>query len=285
MKIQLTYKYPCQLFCYAMMCVYLAGCSAPGRYYQHRDSAPIQNKDDIILDDAKPKHEVYAPANLRPYKVLGQNYKPLQNAQGYSEIGEASWYGQKFHGHRTANGEVYDMYRMSAAHKTLPIPSFVRVTNLANGRQVIVRVNDRGPFHSKRIIDLSYAAAMKLGYLSTGTAKVKLDVIHIDKNGDVTVGNGPTISATEYAKTSKSEQFFSDKSLFIQVAALQDQEKITQIATGLTMLYQIPTQTPVEQGIYRLRLGPIKNEQQALELLAELKQNGYEQAYKLYIAN
>jgi rare lipoprotein A len=264
----------------------LAGCaSKTSRYYQSNDSAPVKLPQDIVLEDAKPKHENYAAATLRPYQVLGRNYKPLLNAKGYSQQGQASWYGQKFHGHRTANGEVYDMYRMTAAHKTLPLPSFVRVTNLSNGRQVVVRVNDRGPFHSERIIDLSYAAALKLDYLKTGVANVKLDVVHVDPNGNITVGNGPTISADEYFNTGVVQTQNSTRSLFIQVAALQDRDKINQLASGLAMLYQIPTQTPIEQGIYRLRLGPLANEQQAGELLTELKQNGYSQAYKLYLPN
>ena len=264
----------------------LAACAGkPGRYYQSKDSHPARLPQDIVLEDAKPKHENYATATLRPYKVLGQHYKPMQVAKGYSQQGEASWYGQKFHGHRTANGEIYDMYRMSAAHKTLPLPSFVRVTNLSNGKQVVVRVNDRGPFHSERIIDLSYAAAIKLDYLKSGVAKVKLDVIHVDPNGDITVGNGPTISADEYSSTDLAHTPNNGKSWFIQVAALQDGDKVAQLASGLALLYQIPTHTPVEQGIYRLRLGPLASEQQAGELLNELKQNGYSQAYKLYLPN
>jgi rare lipoprotein A len=264
----------------------LAGCaSKTSRYFQTNDSAPVRLPQDIVLDDAKPKHENYATATLRPYKVLGRNYKPMQNAKGYSQQGQASWYGQKFHGHRTANGEVYDMYRMSAAHKTLPLPSFVRVTNLSNGKQVVVRVNDRGPFHSERIIDLSYAAALKLDYLKSGIANVKLDVVHVDPYGNITVGNGPTISADEYFNIGIAQMQNTARSLFIQVAALQDGDKIAQLASGLAMLYQIPTQTPIEQGIYRLRLGPLASEQQAGELLNELKQNGYSQAYKLYLPN
>jgi rare lipoprotein A len=112
-----------------------------------------------------------------PYTVLGKTYYPMQDSRNYRAEGTASWYGTKFHGQNTANGELYDLYGMSAAHKTLPLPAYVRVTNLANGRSVVLRVNDRGPFYSDRIIDLSYAAAKKLGYAEIGTAHVRVEGI------------------------------------------------------------------------------------------------------------
>ena len=162
-----------------------------GRYSQRHDSAPKRLPGQIVLEDATPE---YVPFNKRgnmPYQVFGKHYTPMQSARDYSQSGEASWYGQKFHGHLTSNGEIYDMYAMTAAHKTLPLPSFVRVTNLANNKQVIVRVNDRGPFHGSRIIDLSYAAAMKLDMLKTGTARVKLDAIHVEPDGSMLLAGEP----------------------------------------------------------------------------------------------
>jgi len=138
------------------------------------DSAP-----DAIPDvDAIPEPEVKAepPSRIgnRDYTVLGKRYQVLDRADGYVEEGVASFYGKKFHGRKTSNHEVYDMYAFSAAHRSLPLPSYVRVTNLANGKSVVVRVNDRGPFHSARIIDLSYAAAAKLGFIKQGTARVEV---------------------------------------------------------------------------------------------------------------
>mgnify|MGYP001815715859 CR=1 FL=1 len=115
--------------------------------------------------------------NRSPYTVLGNTYRVMTTEEGYAERGIASWYGEKFHGHQTSNGEVFDMFKATAAHKSLPIPSFLRVTNLDNNRSIIVRVNDRGPFHSDRIIDLSYGAAVKLGYADIGTARVHLEAI------------------------------------------------------------------------------------------------------------
>ncbi|MFC6301408.1 septal ring lytic transglycosylase RlpA family protein [Pseudomonas sp. CCM 7893] len=142
----------------------------------HKDGAPWWDVDVSRIPDATPTlHTGAYKAN--PYTVLGKTYFPLQESKTYVQSGTASWYGTKFHGQNTANGEVYDLYGMSAAHKTLPLPSYVKVTNLDNNRTVILRVNDRGPFYSDRIIDLSYAAAKKLGYAETGTARVKVEGI------------------------------------------------------------------------------------------------------------
>ncbi|MGN6113564.1 MAG: septal ring lytic transglycosylase RlpA family protein, partial [Luteimonas sp.] len=140
------------------------------------DSAPTGGIADV---DEIPEPEVTDEPHSRygnrsPYTVLGKTYRVLGSAEGYDEVGTASFYGNKFHGRRTSNLEVYDMYAFTAAHKTLPLPSFARVTNLANGRSVVVRVNDRGPFHDGRIIDLSYAAAVKLGVDRMGTARVEV---------------------------------------------------------------------------------------------------------------
>ncbi|GAB3389595.1 septal ring lytic transglycosylase RlpA family protein [Lysobacter fragariae] len=151
---------------------YVAG----GLYAPHvADSVP----DDIPDVDSIPEPEVTdeprsSVGNRKSYAVLGKKYQVLDSAQGYVETGVASFYGKKFHGRRTSNLEVYDMYAFTAAHKTLPLPSFARVTNLDNGKSVVVRVNDRGPFHAGRIIDLSYAAATKLGYVKNGTARVEV---------------------------------------------------------------------------------------------------------------
>ena len=116
--------------------------------------------------------------NKSPYTQFGKTYYVLNSSQGFRETGIASWYGSKFHGRRTSNGDVYNMYAMTAAHKTLPIPTYVRVTNQENRRSVIVRVNDRGPFHESRIIDLSYVAALKLGFAANGTAKVSVEALN-----------------------------------------------------------------------------------------------------------
>lgn len=143
---------------------------------------------DYVPDvDAIPEPEVRAEPRSRTgnksYSVLGKRYHVLDSAHGYDEEGLASYYGKKFHGRRTSNQEVYDMYAFTAAHKTLPLPSFARVTNLDNGRSIVVRVNDRGPFHAGRVIDLSYAAAVKLGYRDRGTARVRVEALTEDDEG------------------------------------------------------------------------------------------------------
>jgi len=129
------------------------------------------------VPDAVPRSEALHPYANRPYTVLGQSYVPTPGVRAYRERGVASWYGRKFHGQPTSSGERYDMYAMTGAHPTLPIPSYVRVTNLRNGRNAVVRINDRGPFSNRRLIDLSYTAAYKLGYVSTGTADVEVELI------------------------------------------------------------------------------------------------------------
>ncbi len=157
----------------------LAGCSSTPSRYQHRhDFTPRPISDVHSLPEPTPKAEPRsAIGNPVSYRVFGKEYRLLPTADGYRERGQASWYGMKFHGHTTSNGEIYDVYQFTAAHKTLPIPSYVRVTRLDNGKSVVVRVNDRGPFHGGRIIDLSYAAAVKLGMERQGVADVEVEVI------------------------------------------------------------------------------------------------------------
>lgn len=149
----------------------------PGGYYldDGPDENPPSNLDDV--PDAVPKAEPLHKYANRIYKALGKTYTPVTSGKGYKARGIASWYGRRFHGKRTATGEPYDMYAMSAAHPTLPLPSYARVTSLENGKSVVVRVNDRGPFHSARIIDLSYTAAHKLGFVQNGKGRVEVESI------------------------------------------------------------------------------------------------------------
>ena len=149
-----------------------------GRYKVTKDYGPDAVVDVSYVTNAIPVEEPLSRGGNSPeYEVLGKKYKVMTTSMGYREKGGASWYGKKFHGYKTANGEKYDMYGMTAAHKSLPIPTYVKVTNLANDKQVIVRVNDRGPFHKGRIIDLSYAAASKLSMLGNGTSQVLVEAI------------------------------------------------------------------------------------------------------------
>jgi rare lipoprotein A len=148
-----------------------------GGYY--KDDGPHENPPANLdqVADAVPRAEPLHRFANRPYTVFGTGYVPLAAVQPFRQRGIASWYGRRFHGQKTSSGELYDMYGMTAAHPTLPIPSYARVTRVANGKSVVVRINDRGPFHANRIVDLSYAAAHKLGFVQAGSAEVELEAI------------------------------------------------------------------------------------------------------------
>nr|WP_106477736.1 septal ring lytic transglycosylase RlpA family protein [Phytohalomonas tamaricis] len=155
-----------------------ASSGSKGRYAVDKDGYPDASIDVSNVPDAVPKVEPLAKSGNRPtYQVWGKTYHVLSSSEGYANIGLASFYGTKFQGYATASGEPYDMYKMSAAHKSLPLPTYARVTNLDNNRSVIVKVNDRGPFHDDRLIDLSYAAASRLDMLAKGTARVRVEAI------------------------------------------------------------------------------------------------------------
>ncbi|WP_028769236.1 septal ring lytic transglycosylase RlpA family protein [Shewanella fidelis] len=243
----------------------LAACSSNGRYELDNDKAPASAPDVTKVEDAHPKYEPYSRGgNKSTYTVLGKSYNVMSTGEGYAEKGIASWYGAKFHGHLTSNGETYDMYSMSAAHKTLPLPSYVKVTNLKNDKTVIVRVNDRGPFHEDRIIDLSYAAAHRLDMLKTGTANVSLEVIYIAD---------PESAALAELKGTKQH--------FIQVVASSSKQRIESLATSLEQKYQIKSRVKTGDNLYRLQLGPISQSTIANKLTEKLKKEGYPSSYLL----
>jgi rare lipoprotein A len=159
---------------------FLVGCgSSPKKGGYYKDDGPHASPPTNLasIPDAKPRAEPLHKFANRPYEVFGKSYVPLTAVRPFRQRGTASWYGKRFHGQKTASGEIYDMYAMTAAHPTLPIPSYARVTNMRNGRQVVVRINDRGPFHSNRVIDLSYAAAYRLGYIEAGSAEVEVEAV------------------------------------------------------------------------------------------------------------
>ena len=211
------------------------------RYQLDKDGAPLQKLDPNSILDAEPRHEVLRVAgNISPYIVNGQEYQLIEQYRGYKERGIASWYGTKFHGHATSNGETYSLYEMSAAHRTLPIPVYVKVTNLDNGRTAVVRVNDRGPFHSERIIDLSYAAAVKLGYADRGTARVEIEVIDTDN----TYASSSTDAARYYLQVAAFTQLDSANALQRQLSA------------GLSYPVMISTRGAHGSAMHRVRVRP-----------------------------
>ena len=188
----MTFGRACRLALLAAVVALVVGCSTTPST-PTADSGPIGTPDLSNLPDPIPHAEPPSKyGNKSPYEVLGKTYYVLPNPDNYKEYGKASWYGTKFHGQRTSSGELYDMYKLTAAHRSLPIPSYVRVTNLDNQRTAIVRVNDRGPFHSERLIDLSYAAAVKLGFADRGTARVMVELVDgTDQLPNVASSNAP----------------------------------------------------------------------------------------------
>ncbi len=182
--------------------------SGRGGYY--KDDGPGDQPPEGLLDtpDAEPRVEPYSKSALRPYTVFGKTYTPISDNRPFRQRGIGSWYGKKFHGQKTSSGELYDMYKMTAAHPTLPIPSYARVTNLKTGAQVVVRINDRGPFHSTRIIDLSYTAALKLGYLSSGSSELEVERLLPDEIARMAENkrNGISNTATANAGTAPAAE-------------------------------------------------------------------------------
>ncbi|MCJ8296315.1 MAG: septal ring lytic transglycosylase RlpA family protein [Colwellia sp.] len=267
---------------------FLSACSS-GRYQQKHDSTPTRLPSQAELKDAIARAEPYSRGGNKDYQVFGKPYKVLASAHGFEQTGIASWYGNKFHGHLTSNGEIYDMYAMSAAHKNLPLPSYLKVTNTANNKSVIVRVNDRGPFHQSRIIDLSYSAAYKLDLLKTGTAEVKISAItNFDKKTGKIV-EPTTIQTTSLVVVSpavKEKPVIANQqnqmgiaTPYIQVLATSKKELAINTANKLKIQYKQTTSYPEHQGLYRIQIGPISDLATLNALLLALKQNGYPNAY------
>ncbi|MEZ9523662.1 septal ring lytic transglycosylase RlpA family protein [Enterovibrio norvegicus] len=241
----------------------LSGCaSEDGRYSLSDDKAPETSPTLAHIEDALPRYEPYSRAGNSNYTVLGKDYEVLKAPEAFSETGIASWYGEKFHGHKTSNGEIYDMYSMSAAHKTLPIPSYVEVENTSNGKKAIVRVNDRGPFHEGRVIDLSYAAASKLDVLKTGTAPVKVTLLKIDKPTDDTEWQGARLNR-----------------YFVQLVAISDQMKATKAAETFAKQFDLPTDIRQSGNVFRVRLGPFYDYDQTQNAAMKAREQQINEAF------
>ncbi|WKY58689.1 septal ring lytic transglycosylase RlpA family protein [Vibrio sp. SNU_ST1] len=245
------------------LAVAINGCSSTeptGRYDIDSDIAPDAPISVEHLEDAHPQYEPYSLGGNSDYTLRGKDYQIVKQTEGFTEKGKASWYGKKFHGHLTSNGEIYDMYSMSAAHKTLPIPSYVKVTNTDNDKTTIVRINDRGPFHEGRIIDLSYAAAYKLDVLRTGTANVEIEVITV-------------AMPTDANKKAALPQFI------IQVATSPHEDRTEELAKDLGEKLAVATFLQPNDDNYRLMLGPFHDYALTQEKLEQVKLMGYPSAY------
>ena len=247
-----------------------------GRYSQDRDSTPTGPPPDVSkIPEPVPKAEPRSQyGNKSPYTVLGETYRVLPNAVGYAERGLASWYGNKFHGYTTSTFEKYDMYAYSAAHKTLPLPSYARVTNLENGRSVTVRVNDRGPFVQNRIIDLSYVAAVRLGVWPKGTAMVEVRAIDPDHPG------AEPLPATATARVSASvtPEKTPKPALYLQVGAFGDRANAEHAAATVRAAHLGEVQVVAAQvngrTVQRVRLGPLKDADEADRLTPKVRTLG-----------
>lgn len=220
--------------------------SRGGGYYldDGPEANPPANLD--AVPDAVPRKEALLPYANRTYVALGKSYTPQTTRQPYSQEGLASWYGRRFQGRKTSSGEPYDMYAMTAAHPTLPIPSYARVTSLASGKSVVVRINDRGPFHSKRIIDLSYTAAHKLGYLKHGSTRVRVESIDPD-HYDTQIRTLPD-------------------GIYLQVGAFSRADNAQQLLDRLKRQLDLDasqTRVVLDGGLHRVQLGPYASDDAA----------------------
>ncbi|CUI32088.1 septal ring lytic transglycosylase RlpA family protein [Achromobacter kerstersii] len=306
----MTLSRPLHLILMLLLAIAVAGCSSTGGrkkgggYYKDDgpDANPPSNLDQV--PDAVPRIEPYASGANRPYVVFGQRYVPDTTGQPYKQRGTASWYGKKFHGNSTSIGESYDMYAMTAAHTTLPIPSYARVTSLVNGKTIVVRVNDRGPFHSDRIMDLSYVAAYKLGIIGPGSGQVVVESIPQDEIRRLASQGAPAAPAPEPASATGSLPVMAPVAavpvalaaeplsgaaagpasgsapvrqapaaggignVYLQVGAFSQpgnaQSLVARINSQLSTAGAPPAQVEQSNNLYRVKIGPYPDRQSAL---------------------
>ncbi len=253
-----------------MLLSLLTGC---GTFPVDQDGAPTKALEWDEIPDAIPRAEPLSDTgNPESYVVYGQRYFVDFNASDFRQQGVASWYGTKFHGRKTSSGEIYDMYAMTAAHKTLPLPSYVKVKNLHNDKQVIVKVNDRGPFVDGRVIDLSYAAAQKLGIINNGTADVEIEML-LPANTTNQVSrnlrdNETNISATAY---------------YVQLGAFSQRALAEQLLSRLTAQAITPVSIShnheTDNSLFRVRVGPFTDIQQLQTMETQLSKLGYNSSF------
>lgn len=263
--------------------------SSGGRYAMAGDAYPLEPPDVSSVPDAQPRIEPLSRAgNRSTYEVWGKTYHVLPDATGYVQNGIASWYGEKFHGYATSNGEIYDMYKMTAAHRSLPLPTFARVTSLDNGASVIVRVNDRGPFHSDREIDLSYAAAARLGFLENGTGPVRVEAIdpvqwlaergmNSGTNTPHTSSASPTVTPVLATAQPPSDPQGSS-AMYLQIAALGSAEGAEQLQQRLKGEISHSVRVKSDANVHRVQVGPVPPAQEA-QAREALRHAGFPQAF------
>lgn len=232
-------------------------------------AAPAGRPADLArVPDAVPRVEPRSKyGNMKTYEVFGKRYYVLTSSKGFKQKGIASWYGKKFHGRKTSSGEIYDMYAMTAAHKTLPLPTYVEVKNLKNGKKAVVRVNDRGPFHDNRIIDLSYTAALKLGLAQAGTGLV--EVRAIDPRS-YSRGGAPVRSGGRSSRREEAD-------FYIQVGAFSNYDSARKLKSKLAPLKQqirIARTKVNRKTLYRVQVGPLRSVEKADDIASRLGRFG-----------
>ena len=264
--------------CFCFIATVAGGCAlfAPP---EERDSGPAEVLDVSHIPEPTPRDELRTAAgNTSPYRIGGKTYHVLTDPRGYRARGVASWYGNKFHGRPTSNGELYDMYGMTAAHKTLPIPSYVRVTNLDNGKSVILRVNDRGPFHDDRLIDLTYTAARKLGFAVRGITEVEVEYIDpatyvkapstADEQAPPS-GRRPAPSPANPAGYALPANTFLQLGAFRSESSAQDLRARVADMTGHAVAV-VPPVPGAGTPLYRVQVGPFGDNLEILQLRKRL---------------
>ena len=240
------------------------------KYYSD-DGPPVSVPDNLAsIPDAVPRDESFHRFANRPYVVFGRSYVPAVNKDAYRERGIASWYGKKFHGQKTSSGEIYDMFAMTAAHKTLPIPSYAKVTNVRTGASVVVRVNDRGPFHGDRVIDLSYAAASRIGIASAGSGLV--DVERVFGEPVVMASVAPPVATPMVIDTPVVSG--DSGSLYLQLGAFSAAENAELFRTRMQgeLAWNLePIGIAQREGLHRVRLGPYRSREEALAIAEKVR--------------
>lgn len=276
----------------SLLIMLLFGCT-PTHQSKQDNTQPVIAVDTNHPPDAIPKPEEYSRhGNASSYKVQGTRYYVLKSAENYEKTGMASWYGTKFHGRLTSNREPYDMYAMTAASPNLPIPSYVHVTNLENGRSITVRVNDRGPFQSDRIIDLSYAAAKKLGFVKQGTTKVR--VTGIDATDEKTMlasqkKHQKAVLAHASGKAPKDTQTtqlaqHTTRPVYLQVGAYNVRDKALSVSKEVSNITRVDSTVKTAHNdkgpIYLVNVGPIVDGQTS-EVRSVLARSGFEKPFEV----
>ena len=246
-----------------------APAAPPKRGAYYKDDGPGENPPPNLaaIPDAVPKAEPLHRFANRPYQVFGKDYVPLDAIRPFRQRGVASWYGKRFHGSPTSSGERYDMYAMTAAHPTLPVPSYARVTNTSNGRSVVVRINDRGPFHADRVIDLSYTAAYRLGYADAGSAPVEVEAI---VPGAV-IASAPPPSPSPQSITGAQAQA---KGVYLQLGAFTARENAELFRTRMMREFAWLSETIqviAGESLFRLHLGPYRTQEEARAIAERIR--------------